>query len=170
MPLHAPCYRLERLAPRWNKKTMLLFLVLAVAGLTGCGKGLATIDAVAADGAAAPNSAPGADTKPAQPAADQTEHPFPQRAVAPGLDGGQEWLNTSAPVDLKDLRGKFVLLDFWTYCCINCMHILPELKKLEQAYPNNVVVIGVHSASSILSTIRKAFARRSCGTKSSIPW
>ena len=38
-------------------------------------------------------------------------------------------------MELKDLRGKFVLLDFWTYCCINCMHILPELKKLEQAYP-----------------------------------
>jgi DNA-binding beta-propeller fold protein YncE len=144
MPLHSPCHRLEMLSHR-SKKTMLLVLTLAVIGLAGCGKGLSTIDAVAADGAAAPNSAPGADTKPAQPAADQSEHPFPQRAVAPGLDGGQEWLNTSAPVDLKDLRGKFVLLDFWTYCCINCMHILPELKKLEQAYPNNVVVIGVHS-------------------------
>jgi DNA-binding beta-propeller fold protein YncE len=47
---------------------------------------------------------------------------------------------------MKDLRGKFVLLDFWTYCCINCMHILPELKKLEHAYPNELVVIGVHSA------------------------
>ena len=39
-----------------------------------------------------------------------------------------------------------MLLDFWTYCCINCMHILPELKKLEHAYPNEIVVIGVHSA------------------------
>ena len=39
-----------------------------------------------------------------------------------------------------------MILDFWTYCCINCMHILPELKKLEHAYPNEVVVIGVHSA------------------------
>ena len=47
---------------------------------------------------------------------------------------------------LPALRGKFVLLDFWTYCCINCMHILPELKKLEHAYPNELVVIGVHSA------------------------
>jgi sugar lactone lactonase YvrE/thiol-disulfide isomerase/thioredoxin len=72
-------------------------------------------------------------------------NPFPNRAPAPTLDGGVEWLNTSAPIDLKNLRGKFVVLDFWTYCCINCMHILPELKKLEQAYPNNVVVIGVHS-------------------------
>jgi DNA-binding beta-propeller fold protein YncE len=73
------------------------------------------------------------------------EHPFPNRIPAPALTGGSEWLNTSAPVDLKDLHGKFVVLDFWTYCCINCMHVLPELKKLEKAYPNNVVVIGVHS-------------------------
>lgn len=56
------------------------------------------------------------------------------------------WINTSGPIKLKDLRGKFVLLDFWTYCCINCMHILPELKKLEEKYPNELVVIGVHTA------------------------
>ena len=56
------------------------------------------------------------------------------------------WLNTGGPLRKQDLKGKFVLLDFWTYCCINCMHILPELKKLEQAYPNTLVVIGVHSA------------------------
>ncbi|MFO0896776.1 MAG: thioredoxin-like domain-containing protein [Pirellulales bacterium] len=66
--------------------------------------------------------------------------------MAPSLEGGVAWLNTAGPIDLKALRGKFVVLDFWTYCCINCMHVLPELKKLEKAYPNNVVVIGVHSA------------------------
>lgn len=74
------------------------------------------------------------------------EHPFSRRVDAPGFEGGTDWLNTAGPLELKDLRGKFVILDFWTYCCINCMHILPELKKLEHAYPNNVVVIGVHSA------------------------
>ena len=56
------------------------------------------------------------------------------------------WLNTAGPLELHDLRGKFVLLDFWTYCCIKCMHIPPELHKLEQAWPKNLVVIGVHSA------------------------
>ncbi len=76
----------------------------------------------------------------------QDGHPFAQRIPAPSLDGGVEWINTAGPIDLKQLRGKFVLLDFWTYCCINCMHILPELKKLEHAYPNEIVVIGVHSA------------------------
>jgi DNA-binding beta-propeller fold protein YncE/thiol-disulfide isomerase/thioredoxin len=70
---------------------------------------------------------------------------LPNRVRAPALDGGSDWINTSGPLDLGQLRGKFVLLDFWTYCCINCMHILPELKKLEQKYANELVVIGVHS-------------------------
>lgn len=72
--------------------------------------------------------------------------PFGQRQRAASLDGGTEWLNTPAPLTSEDLRGKFVLLDFWTSCCINCMHILPELKKLERAYPHELVVIGIHSA------------------------
>lgn len=70
---------------------------------------------------------------------------FAARRQAPSLAGGVEWINTDGPLDMNRLRGKFVLVDFWTYCCINCMHILPELKKLEQAFPNNLVVIGVHS-------------------------
>ena len=77
---------------------------------------------------------------------DPAASPFARRFPAPSLDGGVEWINTAGPIDLKQLRGKFVILDFWTYCCINCMHILPELKKLEQTYPNEIVVIGVHSA------------------------
>ncbi|MEX2558674.1 MAG: hypothetical protein WD403_02115, partial [Pirellulales bacterium] len=71
------------------------------------------------------------------------QHPFPHRIKAPELSGGLGWINTAGPLELADLKGKFVLLDFWTYCCINCMHILPELKKLEAAYPNDLVVIGV---------------------------
>jgi sugar lactone lactonase YvrE/cytochrome oxidase Cu insertion factor (SCO1/SenC/PrrC family) len=59
---------------------------------------------------------------------------------------GMEWLNTAKPLRLQDLRGKIVLLDFWTYCCINCMHVIPDLKKLEKKYPDELVVIGVHSA------------------------
>ena len=74
------------------------------------------------------------------------EHPFARRQKVPPLPPNLTWLNTAGPLELHDLRGKFVLLDFWTYCCINCMHILPELHKLEQAWPKNLVVIGVHSA------------------------
>lgn len=68
------------------------------------------------------------------------------RFDAPSLDGGIAWLNVEEPLDWKQLRGKVVLLDFWTYCCINCMHVLPDLKYLEQKYADQLVVIGVHSA------------------------
>ena len=57
-----------------------------------------------------------------------------------------EWLNTDKPLSLEAFKGKIVLLDFWTFCCINCMHVIPDLKKLEAKYPEELVVIGVHSA------------------------
>lgn len=57
-----------------------------------------------------------------------------------------EWLNTKKPLRLHELRGKIVLLDFWTYGCINCMHIIPDLKALEKKYSHELVVIGIHSA------------------------
>ncbi len=65
---------------------------------------------------------------------------------APDFPAGLEWLNTERPLKLADLRGKVVLLDFWTYCCINCMHVIPDLKRLEAQYGDALVVIGVHSA------------------------
>src|SRR5437867_6691524 len=68
------------------------------------------------------------------------------RIRAPELTGHRAWLNTDKPLSLSALRGKVVLLDFWTYGCINCMHIIPDLKRLEKKYPNELVVIGVHSA------------------------
>ena len=74
------------------------------------------------------------------------EQPLAKRTPAPEFPADLEWFNTGAPLTLADLRGRFVLLDFWTYCCINCMHILPELAKLEAAFPEELVVIGVHSA------------------------
>ena len=115
------------------------FLMIAsiVLGLLGCAS------ARAAEPAAA------SDQRPTRHFArrEMLEQIFSQRKVqAPSLDGGVGWINTSGPIDFKDLHGKFVLLDFWTYCCINCMHIMPELKRLEHAFPNNLVVIGVHTA------------------------
>ena len=88
------------------------------------------------------------DDKETEPEKKGLENPFPRRFKLSGdeLSGGVEWLNTSGEIELKDLRGKVVLLDFWTYCCINCMHILPDLKFLEHKYPKELVVIGVHSA------------------------
>ncbi|HEX5541408.1 MAG TPA: NHL domain-containing thioredoxin family protein [Micromonospora sp.] len=67
------------------------------------------------------------------------------RVRAPQLRG-RGWLNTGGrEVPLTDLRGKIVLLDFWTFCCINCLHVLDELRPLEEKYADVLVVIGVHS-------------------------
>ena len=59
---------------------------------------------------------------------------------------GRGWLNTGgAELDLETLRGKIVLLDFWTFCCVNCLHVLDELRPLEEKWADELVVIGVHS-------------------------
>jgi thiol-disulfide isomerase/thioredoxin len=68
-----------------------------------------------------------------------------QRPPAVELNGGTAWLNTDQPIKLADLKGRIVLLDFWTLCCINCIHTLPDLAALEARYPGVLVVIGVHS-------------------------
>ena len=59
---------------------------------------------------------------------------------------GRGWLNTGGvDVTLADLRGKIVVLDFWTFCCVNCLHVLDELRELEEAHRDEVVIVGVHS-------------------------
>ncbi|GAB2632259.1 redoxin domain-containing protein [Nocardioides ginkgobilobae] len=70
--------------------------------------------------------------------------PVRQPVRAPELVG-RGWLNTDGPLRLADLRGRFVLLDFWTFCCVNCLHVLDELRPVEAAYAEELVVIGVHS-------------------------
>jgi thiol-disulfide isomerase/thioredoxin len=117
----------RRSAQSLRQKLMFAFFTLAIIGVTNS-------SAVVAQDAPAPDA----------PA--ETENPFPGRFPAPSFDGGTEWMNASGPISLKDVRGKIVILDFWTYCCINCIHVLPDLKFLEEKYPNQLVVIGVHSA------------------------
>ncbi|HET6529441.1 MAG TPA: thioredoxin-like domain-containing protein, partial [Actinoplanes sp.] len=71
--------------------------------------------------------------------------PRQARVRAPELRG-RGWLNTGGrALTLPDLRGKIVVLDFWTFCCINCLHVLDELRPLEDKYADVLVVIGVHS-------------------------
>lgn len=66
---------------------------------------------------------------------------------APAFPDGLDWINTGGhAVSLDELRGKVVILDFWTYGCINCFHIIPDLQKLEAKYGDALVVVGVHSA------------------------
>ena len=66
--------------------------------------------------------------------------------MAPEFPDHLEWINTDRPLQLADLRGKFVLLDFLTYGCINCIHVIPDLHALEEKYGDALVVLGVHSA------------------------
>ncbi len=75
-----------------------------------------------------------------------TTQSVPGSIAAPDFPSGLDWLNVAEPLSLDALRGKVVLLDFWTYGCINCIHIIPDLKRLEAEYPDELVVIGVHSA------------------------
>ncbi len=71
--------------------------------------------------------------------------PTPDLPLAPELEGGGEWLN-SAPLTLAELRGKVVLIDFWTYGCINCVRTLPYVQEWWQNYRDQgLVIIGVHT-------------------------
>ena len=68
----------------------------------------------------------------------QTAAEFPAASV---------WLNVDKPLGIKDLGGHIVVLDFWTYCCINCIHTIPDLEWIENKYRDHpVAIIGVHSA------------------------
>ncbi|XP_056153242.1 NHL repeat-containing protein 2 [Lampris incognitus] len=84
----------------------------------------------------------------------------------PDFQTGLEWLNTEGPLSFaKELDGKVVLLDFFTYCCINCMHILPDLHQLEKRHSvkDGLVIVGVHSAKfpneKVLENVRSAVLR-----------
>ncbi|MFG3403973.1 NHL domain-containing thioredoxin family protein [Streptomyces sp. NPDC048142] len=68
------------------------------------------------------------------------------RVRAPELIGKGGWLNTGdQQYTLADLRGRIVILDFWTFCCVNCLHVLDELRELEEKHRDTVVIVGVHS-------------------------
>lgn len=68
------------------------------------------------------------------------------RVRAPELIGKGGWLNTgNKDLTLSDLRGRIVVLDFWTFCCVNCLHVLDELRALEERHRDTVVIVGVHS-------------------------
>src|SRR3954447_2486861 len=66
-----------------------------------------------------------------------------QRVRAPELEG--RGFVHGEPLSLAALRGRVVLLDFWTFCCVNCLHVLDELRALEERFGDDLVVIGVHS-------------------------
>jgi sugar lactone lactonase YvrE/thiol-disulfide isomerase/thioredoxin len=99
-----------------------------------------------ADAPAADTSAETADEG-ATAASGPVELTFEGSVAALEFPAGYDWFNVSRPLSMSgDLRGKIVLLDFWTQGCINCIHIIPDLHRLEQEYPDELVVIAVHWA------------------------
>ena len=86
------------------------------------------------------------------------------RLRAPAFPDGKDWFN-SPPLSFdRQLAGKIVVLDFWTYCCINCIHVLPDLAELEERYAGfPVAFVGVHSAKfeneKVSANIRDAVLR-----------
>ena len=97
---------------------------------------------------------------------------------APPIIPGGDWFNTK-PLTLASLRGKVVLIDFWTYSCINCLRTLPHLEAWYKAYhPYGLVIIGVHTpefafehvASNVAAAIKRlGFVTRSSRTTTSPP-
>jgi thiol-disulfide isomerase/thioredoxin len=73
---------------------------------------------------------------------------LPVYGQAPDFTGTQEWFNTpdGEPLTMEELRGKVVLIDFWTYTCINCIRTFPYLEAWQQRYGNQgFTIVGVHS-------------------------
>lgn len=79
------------------------------------------------------------------------------------FDQSLPWLNVSHPLTLKDLRGKVVILDFWTYGCINCIHVLEDLRRLKEKYGEKLAIIGVHTPKfdneENIDTLRRIIVR-----------
>ena len=115
---------------------------------------LTTVAGVAAAALAAPVLA-GDNHKPVQVAE--------AHAAAPNFVGITKWFN-SAPLSIADLRGRVVLVDFWTYGCYNCVNTLPYVTKLYETYKDKgLVVVGVHtpefpferSASNVQAALKR---------------
>ena len=127
------------------------FLVLTLLLAAACTSDRPTTDTAATSAPApiaTPTAAPSptsASTEAPASAATPTPPPAPAGPTAPELVGTQEWVN-SDPLKIEELRGKIVLIDFWTYTCVNCIRTLPYLKVWHSKYADDgLVIIGVHT-------------------------
>lgn len=79
---------------------------------------------------------------------------------APDFRPDLDWINTGGRTfSLADFRGRVLLLDFWTYGCINCIHMIPELAEVVRRFPEEVVVVGVHSGKYVNERVSENIAR-----------
>ena len=128
------------------RKTLLSLALCASTIAVACGS--VTSDLSQQDGSIEASSST-SDQQMSTSTAPITERDFTYQGeiAAPEIPNGLEWFNVERPLSLlSDLRGKIVILDFWTQGCINCLHVIPDLHRLENEYPNSLVVIGVHWA------------------------
>jgi len=143
VPMLAIAYGGQALSTRWRPlvrhgvrlRQAFGVLVVAVAGAM-----LAQVDAQAA----AWLSRLGSGFAVVEPAAAETT-PVAAGEAAPPFAGIDAWLN-SAPLDMQQLRGRVVLVDFWTYDCINCVRTLPQVQRWHERFASQgLVVVGVHT-------------------------
>ncbi len=75
----------------------------------------------------------------------------------------QKWFNVERPLTVEDFKDRVILLDFWTYACVNCIQALPEIKKIEKEFGNKLLIIGIHSGKfdneKDVAAIRKAIVK-----------
>ena len=115
--------------------------------------------------APAPTQAPTVTAIPTPSTPEPINEPPPDGPLAPELVGTQEWVN-SDPLTIEGLRGKVVLIDFWTYTCVNCIRTLPYLKVWHSKYADDgLVILGVHTPEfrfeHDIDNVREAVAKYS---------
>jgi thiol-disulfide isomerase/thioredoxin len=92
---------------------------------------------------------------PVAPATDDAAGGLPDYGPAPEFDGIVEWQN-SEPLTIASLRGKVVLIDFWTYSCINCLRTLPYIEEWDARYRDSgLVIVGVHTPEFAFERVPK---------------
>ena len=139
-----------------NGLSRLLAGVLVALALVAasCGGDSGDSPTAAPDGAQAAQPTQ-ARAQPTEPAPAPTSGRPDNAQLAPELIGIESWIN-SEPLTLEGLRGKVVLIDFWTYTCVNCLRTLPFLKEWHEKYSDNgLVIIGVHAPEFEFEKVRQ---------------
>ncbi|WP_350015675.1 cytochrome c biogenesis protein DipZ [Rhodanobacter sp. IGA1.0] len=133
-------------AGEWVRRALGVLVLCGVAAIAlGLDTGLLTRVSLASTGGIEQKLINAVRPAPAPQPVLKAGEPLPVEGTMPSLAGATQWLN-SAPLSTESLRGKVVLVDFWTYSCINCIRSLPYVRGWADKYKNHgLVVIGVHA-------------------------
>ncbi len=133
-------------AGEWVRRALGVLVLAGVAMIAlGVDTGLLTRVSLASTGGIEQKLIDAARPAPAPQPVAKAGEPLPMEGELPSLDGATQWIN-SPPLTAQSLRGKVVLVDFWTYSCINCIRALPYVHAWADKYKDHgLVVIGVHA-------------------------